>query len=149
MSIGIPNTFFKNSAAQAVASSIVPVNVTDLSLIAIAAAQTAVFNFKVPFSIGATGGFRFAITAPAAPTYVMAAFLVLRYTTPTVFGDNQTTLADFANASAVASECMLLCNFYIVNGTTAGTVSLQFAQENSDTPPITILRGASCSVVYV
>lgn len=148
MSIGVRNTFF-NATAQSVASSIALVDVTGLSLLPIGASQTAKFTFEVPFSIGATGGFRFNFTVPAAPTYVMADFQVLRYATPTVFGDNQTTLANFSNASAVASECKLFATLFIVNGTTAGTVALQFAQENADTPAITILRGASCEVVYL
>jgi hypothetical protein len=147
MAIGIKN-IFRNTAAQAVTSSIVPVDLTGLAGFTLAASQEAHVNFWVPFTLGATGGFRWLLTTPAVPTYTMAVYTVMQSTTPTYFVDSQTTLAAFANASAVAAEYMMTLSFHIVNGTTAGLMGLQFAQENATGNPITVLRGAYAEVSY-
>lgn len=146
--IGIRN-FFRKSATQTVTNSIVPVNVTDLAAIPIGENQKANFTWWIPFSLGATGGFRFLITTPAAPTSVTASYKVFDCTTAnTFFAAVQTALAAFTNASAVAGNYIAEIKLDIDN-VTAGTVSLQYAQNNAQATNNVIQIGASLDVVYL
>lgn len=148
MSIGIRN-FFRKSATQTVTNSDALVNVTDLAAIPIGASQKAKFRWWVPFSLGATGGFRFFILTPGAPTSVTASFEVIDCTTAnTLFAAVQTAMAAFTNASAVAGNYIGKIELDIDN-VTAGTVSLQYAQNNAQATNNTIQIGASCDVVYL
>jgi hypothetical protein len=148
MAIGIRN-FFRTTANQAVNTNIVPANITGL-VVPVAASQVVHIDFVVPFSLGATGGFRFLIATPAAPTSNTAAYRVDDCTTAnTFFAAVQTALAAFTNASAVAGNYIATISLDIVNGATAGNIALQFAQNNSTANNITILLGASANVVYL
>jgi hypothetical protein len=134
------------AANQAVVSSIAPVPVPAFSF-NIGAGKKAHVKYWIPFSLGATGGFRFIISAPAAPTAVLGSLVVSSETTAnTFFLSVQVALAAFANASAVASDYLLQGEFTLENGVNAGAVDLNFAQENSTAAPITLLRGAYAEV---
>ena len=147
MSIGIRN-FFKNSANQQVAASVVLVDVTGLP-VPVAANQTVCLRYKIPFSVGATGGFRFNLAVPAGGTAYMAAMYAFDGVTvaPGVqVGQVITAAADFANAWAVAGNHHCTIDAVIVNGATAGNITLKFAC-NSAANAINVLAGASVDVV--
>lgn len=134
------------AASQPVVSSIVPVPIPAFSF-NIGVSKKAHVKYWIPFTLGATGGFRFLITAPAAPVAVLGSLVVSSETTAnTFFLSVQVALAAFANASAVASDYLLQGEFTIENGVNAGAVDLNFAQENSTANPITALRGAYAEV---
>jgi hypothetical protein len=147
MSIGIRN-FFKNSATQAVAASTTLVAVTGLT-VPVAAGQTVCIDFFLPFSVGATGGFKFNLAVPAGGTSYLAAFEAIDGVTASPGAQVAlviTAAADFANAWAVAGNHYVNCKATIVNGATAGNITMQFAC-NSAANAITILNGAFADVV--
>ncbi len=147
MSIG-NRLYFRKSADQAVAASVTLVDCTDLS-VPIAANQKARIYLFVPFTLGATGGYKFQIVVPAAGTSFKNSYKVIdAVTAPPVFveADTQTSSAAFANALAVAGTHQLVCEIDIVNGATAGTIKLQFAC-NSAANSITALAGGYMDVV--
>jgi hypothetical protein len=92
------------------------------------------------FTLGATGGFRFRANSSTSPTTYNANYQIVNETTPTTFNDSQSAAADFANASAVASNYSINAFGNLV-ANAATTFSLQFAQENSTASPITLLAG--------
>lgn len=94
------------------------------------------------FSLGATGGFRLLAHSTSAPTTYNATFQVVDETTPATFQDAQVTEAAFTNASAVAGNYILKA-FGTIIANAATVFSLQFAQNNSQATPITILKGAT------
>jgi hypothetical protein len=147
MSIGI-QTIFKNTANQPVAASTALVAVTGLT-VPVAANQTVVLDYHIPFSVGATGGFRFNLAVPAGGSKYTASLFAFDGVTaaPGVqVGVVQTAAADFANAWAVAGNHMLIVKATIVNGATAGSITLQFAC-NTAANAINVLAGASVRVV--
>lgn len=132
---------FRKAASQSVNTNIVPANITDL-VIDIAANQTLHVDWWVPLTLGATGGFRFLILTPAAPTSFVASLHVTDCTTAnTFFAAVQTAAAAFTNASAVAGNYIGRFSLDIVN-VTAGQIALQFAQNNSTGNNITALLGS-------
>ncbi len=140
-------TFFKTAAAQPVAASTVLVAVTGLT-VPIAAGQTACIDFFLPFSVGATGGFKFNLAVPAGGAAYLAAFEAIDGVTASPGAQVAsviTAAADFANAWAVAGNHMVKCSATIVNGATAGNVTMSFAC-NSAANAITILSGAYADV---
>jgi hypothetical protein len=147
MSIGIRNIFVKQ-ATQIVTASVVPVDITAL-LVPISSLQTARIKWWVPFTLGATGGFRFIIASPAAPGTILASLRVEDCTTAnTFFEDVQVAFAAFTNASAVAGEYVAHVDLLYTNGANPGNMSLQFAQNNSQATNFTVL-GGSVEVTYL
>lgn len=147
MSIGIRN-FFKNSATQQVAASTTLVAVTGLP-VPVAAGQTVCISYVIPFSVGATGGFKFFLDLPAGGTSMLASFEAIDGVTASPGAQValvQTSAANFANAWAVAGNHLCRIDVTVVNGATAGNVTLQFAC-NTAANAITILNGAWADVV--
>lgn len=144
--IGIANRFFK-TADQTVTNSVALVNATDLSF-AIGANQNVFCHYHLPMSLGATGGFRFLFSAPAAPTYYQGTFVVIDCTTAnTLFAGSLTNIATaFTNAAAVAGPYVVDISVVLEN-VTAGTLALQFAQNNAQATNTTILRGAYAEAI--
>lgn len=147
MSIGnwVP---LRKAADQAVTSSTALVSCTFNSTITIKAGQKAHVRFVLPFSVGAAGGFKYQIVVPAAPTSFNNAISIIDTVTPGVLGSVQTSSATFAGALAVAGTHICYMDLDFVNGTTAGIIDLQFAQNSSNGTPITVLLGASAWVTY-
>jgi hypothetical protein len=135
-------------AALATNTDIVLGTITGMTFDVIAA-QQAFAKFWLPFTLGATGGFRFNFVVPAAFTSFLATYAVIdTVTANTLFSDVQVTnAADFTNASAVAGEYILQITLSLTNGVNAGAVALQFAQNNSTANNITMLRGGYGEVV--
>jgi len=101
--IGIRTVSFTPAAGQAVTSSAVLVNATNLTF-AVAANTTWWLRFLIPFSTGAAGGAKFQVICPAAPTTYANTWALYLNGTPGTLADTavQTASAAFANALASA-----------------------------------------------
>lgn len=141
--IGI-TSLYRHTASQTITGTVALASITGFSGIPIAANQTAFLEISsFGFTLGATGGFRFNwVFTTAVPSSNTALYRVNEFTTPASFGDLQTTLADFTNASAVAAEYSLYASLYVVNGATAGTIAFQAAQNNAQATNFVIPPGA-------
>lgn len=147
MAIGIRN-FFDKTATQIVTNSVAPVDMTSV-IVPIAANQRVHCEWWVPFSLAATGGFRFLLASPAAPAAILATLRVDDCTTANTFYETvQTAYAAFTNASAVAGNYVAKIVLSLTNGLTPGNVSLQYAQNNAQANNFTVL-GAVCEVIYL
>lgn len=132
------------AADQVVTASVTPVTITGFTL-PIVAGQKYHFRASVPFSVGASGGCRFFINGPAAPTSFVNAEIVFDTDTPAVISSVVTAPTAFANALAVAGAHLYQAEGEFV-ASAAGNVVLQFAC-NSAAGAITALAGAYFEIV--
>lgn len=146
MSLGIRNSF-RLAANQQVAASTVLVVMTGMQF-NLAASQKAHIRGNIPFSVGATGGYKFQIVSSQSLGNFINDFTVTDTVTPATIVGVQTSSAAFANALAAAGNHFLNFECDIVNGATAGVISLQFAC-NSAANAITALQGAWMDVVFL
>jgi len=100
----------------------------------------------VPFTVGATGGFKFQLVVPAAGQLFEASFMVVDPVTPQIITALQNASAAFANALAVAGAHWLEINATVKNGVNAGNIDLQVAC-NSAANGITVLATGYMDVV--
>jgi len=141
--IGI-RRFFAKLANQVITSSAALVT-TGLTS-PIAANQTQKLVWWVPFSVGATGGIRAQIVVPAGGVIFLASITLQNTVAPSTTLALQVASAAFTNALENAGNHWIKIEATIVNGTTAGNVDLQMAQNTSDALSLTILRGGWCDV---
>lgn len=141
-----PSQVFRLDADQAVTNSVGLVTMTGFT-VAIAANQRIAFSWYGVFTLGATGGFRFQVTAPAGITDYNVLYHVHDVTTPTPFEAALLAQAAFTNASAVASDYSLDCKGTIETGATAGNITFDFAQNNATADAI--IARAGCFVMAV
>jgi hypothetical protein len=144
MGLGIVNNYVK-SANTAFTSSAALLTVGLSS--PIAANQTQHLRWWVPITVGATGGVRAQVVPPAGGTIFILGYMVVNTVAPSITPGAQTASAAFTSALANAGTHYLEIEATIVNGTTAGTVDLQMAQNTSDALTLTVLRGASLQAV--
>ncbi len=144
--IGI-RTIFVKSANTVVTSSAALVTVGLLS--AIAAGQTQKIRAWVPFTVGATGGVRFQLVVPAGGAIFNATIKLFNNVAPSLTTAVQAASAVFTNALANAGTHWCEVEATIVNGATAGSIDLQFAQNTSDVLSLTVLRGGSMDATIV
>jgi hypothetical protein len=140
-------------------SLIVPAGVTTISNTVLANVTNMVqavaknsqwsFRFLIPFSVGATGGIKFQVLAPAAPTLFLLTWRLFQFGTPGTLLDTavQTSSTAFSNAAAGAGTNYMEAFLQLINGSTAGNVALQFAQNSSVAATLTILQGGWCDVI--
>lgn len=141
--IGVRN-FFRMAADVSVAASTVLITTTLTS--PIAAGQTQRLRVWMPFTVGATGGIKLQLILPAAPAYVAASYVVFDTVTPAVLSAFNLNNNAYANALAVAGTHIMCADFYVINGTTAGSCDLQVAC-NSAANGITALKGSTMEVI--
>lgn len=149
-SIGIRNSC-RLSANQAVAASVVLVTLgltTNAFAIPLAALQRVHVKLHLWFTLGATGGFKFQLTSPAAPGNAQQSFIAQDTVTPAQIVGQAATLASIANALAVAGTHFIDIEADYVNGVNAGSLLFQFAC-NSAANSITVLQGSWMDVVFV
>lgn len=132
-------------AAQSVPASIVPVTIqnsaTDQFSFSLGAGKTILIRAEIPFTVAATGGFRFLLHCSSAPTDYEATFNVFDGTNAGApLTSVITAEAAFANAFALAGNSNLRMSASIL-ANAATTVALQFAC-NSAANAITIIKGA-------
>lgn len=107
----------------------------------IAANQTQKIRAWVPLTVGATGGVRLQVVVPAGGTLFTATIRLYNTVAPADITAIQTSSAVFTNALANAGTHWVLVEAYVLNGATAGSVDIQFAQNTSDPLTLTILKG--------
>lgn len=147
--IGI-RKIFRLTANVAVAASTALVDLTDLN-VPIAASQRVKVRFWLPFSVGATGGFKFNLAVPAGGTAYLATLQVVDGTAAAPGNEVatvQTAAADFANAWANTGNHYLLVEAMVTNGATAGNITLKMAC-NSAANAITALAGGTSEAVVL
>ena len=138
------NSFAVLAADVPVAASATLVDVTGLGF-NLPAGKTVIFEAWVPFSTGATGGFKFQLTNSQVPQDYKVSFTAVDGTAAvpgSEFSVTQVTQAAFANAWAVAGNHYLKIEGKLTgHATLADTVQLQVAC-NSAANAITALKGA-------
>jgi hypothetical protein len=145
--IGIRTVIFVPAGVTTI-SNIVLAGVTGLTQ-AVKANTTWWFRFWIPFSVGATGGVKFEVIVPAAPTlYTLAWRLFQGGTGPGTLLDTaiEAAPASFANAAAGAGSNLMEATLYLINGANPGAVTLEFAQNSSVAAALTILQGGIMEV---
>lgn len=112
----------------------------------IAANQTQKIRAWVPVTVGATGGVKAQIVVPAGGTIFSASIKLYNTVAPSLTTAYQSASAAFGNALANAGTHWLEIEATIINGSTAGNVDIQFAQNSSDALSLTVLRGGTLDV---
>lgn len=113
----------------------------------IAAGQTQHIRCWVPFSVGAAGGVRAQIVVPAGGTLFSATFKLFNTVAPSLTTAYQNASAAFTDAAANAGTHWLEIEATVINGTTAGNVDLQMAQNTSNGTAMTALKGGYMDVL--
>lgn len=104
-------------------------------------------TYWVKFTLGATGGIRFQVAVPAVPASFQATFRINNVVAPSQTIGVQQSSAVVTNALANAGTHWIEVTVEITNGTTAGHVDLQMAQNTSDALTLTILQSADADTV--
>ena len=138
-------SFFAVGANQVFTSN---VTLATVGLLApIAANQKIKFRAQIPFSVGATGGIRAQVLVPAGGAAFIASIKLVNTVSPSITTAEQVASAAFTNAAANAGNHWLEIDGYVENGSTAGSVDIQIAQNTSDALSLTVLEGGSMDVV--
>lgn len=142
-------------ADQAVAASTALVDLgTGASLFSftLPATKQCIVDFVIPFSVGASGGFKFQLTASQTLVDYMAAYEAIDGVTASPGAQVavvQASQAAFANAWAVAGSHLLNLSASLKgHATLPATVTFQFAC-NSAANTITALKGAYMRLTFV
>lgn len=147
---GIPN-FFSIGTPVAITSSVVPVTLGTASnpfLLPVAAGQKVKCRWWIKATVGATGGIRAIIVVPAGGVLFQATYKLWNTVAPSVAtAAQQASGAAFTNALANAGTHFLEIDAEVWNGTTAGNIDLQVAQNTSDALTLTVLAGGSLDTV--
>lgn len=136
--LGIRN-FFVVAADVTITASVTLVTV-GLNL-PVGASQRLHLRAWVPFNVGASGGIKTQLVLSQTPTDVWASYKIYDTVTPALITGLNNNNNAFANALAVAGNHWLEAEFFVLNGTTAGTVDLQFAC-NSAAGALVVQRGS-------
>jgi len=147
MAIGL-RKFFRKAADQAVAASTTLVDCTDLA-IPVAVGQKVHLRMFIPFTVGATGGFKFQLVDPGSSNFRVSFTAIDGVTAApgSQVSIVQAVSAAFANAWAVAGTHQMIIEGEVIV-TTAGSLKLQMAC-NSAANSITVLKGASIDVTIL
>lgn len=113
-------------------------------IIPIAASQSFIGRFFCPITLaGTASGAQIQITVPAGGvTYIVGYEIVNGNSATVAAADVITASAAISNALANATDHYMKGEISIVNGTTAGNITLQFAQLVTDAGAATLLAGA-------
>jgi hypothetical protein len=153
--LGISNAYLKSAdqtfTSSAVLASIGLGDTTNPAVagLPIAANQKVKVKYWVKCTVGATGGIRAQIAVPAGGTLFSATFRSNNSVADTVALVTQQATAAFTDALANAGTHWLEVEATIINGSTAGRVDLQMAQNTSDALTLTILAGSSLEAQYL
>ena len=112
----------------------------------IAANETQKIKAWVPFTTGATGGIKCELVTPAGAASPGVTVLYYDTVTPAVDIALDAINAPIGDALADAGTHWAVIEAIVINGATAGSLDLQFAQ-NSAANTTTILAGATMEVV--
>lgn len=126
---------------QQVLNSVALTNESDLA-IAIGAGETWVIQWSLVSTFSATGGLKVAVTTPASATQLIAASIASNGIVP-ASGTTGTSGTAIVLSPAAATGGNVTVSATVVNSTTAGNVTLQFAQNALDAVVPTILLALS------
>jgi hypothetical protein len=98
----------------------------------------------IPLTVGATGGVRSLVVVPAGGVLLQVTTALYNTVTPSLTTFSANTV--FTSALAAAGTHWMEITAFIVNGTTAGTVDVQLAQNTTDANTLTVLRGGFMNV---
>lgn len=145
------NSFVRLTADQPVAASTSLVDITGFSF-TLPPNKIVLLHASLPFSVGATGGFKFQLTASQTPVDYSASWEAIDGVTASPGAQVASIIAAsaaFANAWAVAGnhQCNLTGSLK-GHATLSATISLQFAC-NSAANAINILKGAWMKVTQI
>lgn len=140
MGVGIRNSYRKTTASTFTSNA----TLATIGLSSpIAANQTQHLRWWVPVTVGATGGVRLQIVVPAGGTAFLSSIKLFNTVAPALVTATQTSSAAFTNALANAGTHWVEVEATVSNGTTAGSVDLQVAQNTSDALTLTVPAGAT------
>jgi hypothetical protein len=115
---------------------------TDL-VIPISAGQLVTGTIKAWFTLaGAASGVQFELLSPAGVADYKLTWQINDTQTPAVDTDVLLAQAAFSSALANAGNYYAEINFSILNGATAGNLTLQFAQKTTDAAAATLLKNS-------
>jgi len=105
------------------------------------ASQNWIYRFEIMTrASGTTPDIKFNISTPASPTYCR--FQVDDAETANTFANNTCNGAGVGGSTLMAASDTMYVSGSIDNGSTAGNVSLQWAQNTSSTQTLTVYRGS-------
>jgi hypothetical protein len=146
-------TDIRLNANQAVAASVALVDLgltTNKFTFVLAPNAVVLISAALPFTVGATGGFRFALTTSQTLPDFMAAWEAIDGVTASPGAQVASIItapADFANAWAVAGNHLVNLEASLKgHATLSSTITLQFAC-NTTANGITVLKGAKMIVI--
>lgn len=111
----------------------------------IAAGQTQKFRAWIPITVGATGGVKALVSAPAGGALYNVSVKLYNTVAPSLTTAMYLTSTTFTNALANAGDHFLEIEGEIVNGATAGDLDIQLAC-NSAANALVVQRGAAMEV---
>lgn len=130
------NQAFTNNATLASVGLIAP----------IAANTRKKIRAWVPVTVGATGGIRTQLLAPAGFVIYLCTFQLYNTAAPGVVRQIASVPTVFTNALANAGTHWIEIEAIVISGVTAGDIDLQFAQNTVDANTLTVLRGGTMEV---
>jgi hypothetical protein len=140
--VGGPWTMVKKSADQAITSNNTLANDNTLTF-AMAASTNYAIRITAYFDTGAAEDFKYALTGPAAPTYVRVRRKhVVPGATADVNGMDTAATASTAVTGAGTNGGFLDMDITWQNGANAGTFALQWAQNSSGANATTVRAGS-------
>jgi hypothetical protein len=149
MSLGTRITIIQ-AANQAVTSNTTPQSSNTLT-VNLGANKKYKVNVLAPFSLaGVLSGYKFQLSGPASPTNIIGVSSVLSNLLAVVATQLDSSFSSaFAGALATASTHYYKWDGVIENGSNAGALTVQFAQNTSDSSAITLLRGGYLAIEEV
>lgn len=137
-----PNSVGKVKASdQSVTSSTTLVDEATMQF-AIGASESWIFTWTLSAVFSAAGQIKVAVVTPAGATLLAVAHMHPNGIVP-AFGTTTTSGTGIALVSALSTGGAVMVTATVVNGATAGTVRLQFAQNTSDGTATTIKAASS------
>ena len=135
--------FVTKAADQSLDTSITPTAITSFS-IDLLAGKTYKFRAYVPFSLaGVASGYRFQVTGPATPaiiTYSMKAYNGVNGTLALMSVKTALSSELTGALAAIGTHCLEVDGTIKTDG--AGSLGIEFAQNDSDAGAIVVLKGA-------
>jgi hypothetical protein len=148
--IGI-RSIFRLAANQSVNSGGTGTNLVDITGLQfpLAINQRVKFRAWLPCAVaGAASGLKFQATVPAGgAAYVVSGLIFNGSTNALAIASVIVAQAALSNALANIANHLCILEGEVINGATAGNLSIQFAQLVADAANATIIRGATLEIV--
>lgn len=133
------------SALQSVTSSTTLVDESALQF-GIGPNESWIFTWTLSATFAAAGQIKVAVVTPAGATQLIVAEMLPNAIVP-AFATTTTSGSGLALVCALATAGLVRVVAVVVNGATAGTVKLQFAQNTSDVTATTVTAASALTAV--